>query len=159
MTASDVRQGREIDELGPIDYLVLEFPEGQYRGEAFGHLLDLVDRRLIRVLDLVFLHRTDEGQVRVVAPSELPVTGFDASVFDGAASGLLGADDVAAVGEVVEPGHYAGLLVFENSWAAPFATAARRGGAALVATGRIPTQAVLAALDELDAATSAPSQA
>jgi hypothetical protein len=154
MKVIDVRQGgaREADELGPIDYLVLEFPEGQYRGEAFAQLLDLVDRGLIRVVDLVFLHRPADGAVRAVAPSELPVTGFDASVFDGASSGLLGPDDVAAVGEVVEPGHYAGVLVYENLWAAPFAIAARRSGAQLIADGRIPVQAILAALDELEAA-------
>jgi hypothetical protein len=137
-------------ELGPIDYLVVEWPAGkQPSGEGLPLLVDLVDRGLIRVLDLAFVRKEDDGTIVGLDLSEFdgdPVL----TVFEGASSGLLGDDDYAEAGAAIEPGCSAALLVYENTWAAPFATALRRSGAQLVANGRIPVNALLAALDELD---------
>jgi hypothetical protein len=137
-------------ELGPIDYLVVEWPAGkQPTGEGLPLLVDLVDRGLIRVLDLAFVRKEEDGTIVGLDLSELggdPVL----TVFEGASSGLLGDDDYAEAGAAIEPGCSAALLVYENAWAAPFATTLRRSGAQLVASGRIPTNAILAALDELE---------
>ncbi len=135
-------------DTGPIDYLVIEFPGNRMTGEAFPLLVDLVDRGLVRILDLVFLRKDIDGSVAGLALSDLNGDGeLDLSVFEGASSGLLGEDDVREAGEVLEPGSSAGILVYENVWAAPFAAAIRRSGGQLVASGRIPVQAVLSALD------------
>jgi hypothetical protein len=137
-------------ELGPIDYLVVEWPAGkQPSGEGLPLLVDLVDRGLIRLLDLAFVRKEDDGTIVGLDLSEFdgdPVL----TVFEGASSGLLGDEDYAEAGAAIEPGCSAALLVYENTWAAPFATALRRSGAQLVANGRIPVNALLAALDELD---------
>jgi len=141
-------------ELGPIDYLVVEWPAGkQPTGEALPHLVDLVDRGLIRVLDLAFIRKEDDGTIVALDLNDLALEGDpQLSVFEGASSGLLGADDREEAGVAIEPGRSAALLVYENKWAAPFATAIRRSGAQLVANGRIPINAMIAALDELDEA-------
>jgi hypothetical protein len=146
--------GAEIEEMGPIDYIVLEFPGNKFTGEAFPALLDLVDRGLIHVLDLLFVRKELDGSVDALAISDLggEDSDFDLTVFEGASSGLLGDDDVAEAAEAIEPGSSAGLLVYENVWAAPFAAAVRRSGGQLVASGRIPVQAILASLDALEAA-------
>lgn len=147
---------QDIQEMGPIDYLVIEFPGNRFTGEAFPALIDLVDRGLIHILDLLFIRKDLDESVTVVSISDLGQGGdFDLSIFEGAASGLIGDDDVAEAAAAIEPGSSAGLLVFENIWAAPFATAVRRSGGQLVASGRIPVQAVLAALDALEAAEGA----
>lgn len=147
---------QDIQEMGPIDYLVIEFPGNRFTGEAFPALIDLVDRGLIHILDLLFIRKDLDESVTVVSISDLGQGGdFDLSIFEGAASGLIGDDDVAEAAAAIEPGSSAGLLVFENVWAAPFATAVRRSGGQLVASGRIPVQAVLAALDALEAAEGA----
>jgi uncharacterized membrane protein len=141
-----------IDELGPVDYIVVEFPGNKMKGEAFPLLIDLVDRGLIHILDLLFIRKEEDGSVAVVKISDLGQEGdFDLTVFEGATSGLLGDDDVAEAAEAVEPGSSAALLVWENVWAAPFAAAVRRAGGQLVASGRIPIQAILASLDALEA--------
>ncbi len=135
-------------ELGPIDYIVVEWPAGkQPTGEGMPLLVDLVDRGLIRVLDLAFVRKEEDGSI-----VGLDLSALDGSltVFEGASSGLLGDDDYEEAGAALEPGCSAALLVYENTWAAPFATALRRSGAQLVATGRIPTNAIIAALDELE---------
>jgi hypothetical protein len=138
----------ELDEMGPIDYLVVEFPGNRMTGEGLPLLVDLVDRGIIRVLDLVFIRKEVDGSVSGMALADLDSDGkLDLAVFEGASSGLLDSDDVADAASVLEPGSAAGLLVYENVWAAPFAAALRRGGGQLVASGRIPVQAVLAALD------------
>ena len=140
-----------LDEIGPIDFLVLEFPGNRMTGEAFPMLVDLVDRGLIRIIDLVFIRKDADGSVVVVAPADQDGDGTaELTVFEGASSGLLGDDDLAEAAAAVEPGSSAGVLVYENVWAAPFAAALRRSGAQLVAGGRIPVQAVLAALDEVE---------
>ncbi len=144
----------EIEEMGPIDYIVVEFPGNKFTGEAFPALLDLVDQGLIHVLDLLFVRKELDGSVDALAISDLggDDSDFDLTIFEGASSGLLGDDDIAEAAEAIEPGSSAGLLVYENVWAAPFAAAVRRSGGQLVASGRIPVQAILASLDALEAA-------
>jgi hypothetical protein len=138
----------DLDEMGPIDYLVVEFPGSRMTGEGFPLLVDLVDRGIIRVLDLLFVKRELDGSVAGVAVADFDHDGvLDLAVFEGASSGMLHQDDVDEVGSLLEPGSSAGILVYENVWAAPFAAALRRGGGQLVASGRIPIQAMLAALD------------
>ncbi|MEE1755260.1 DUF6325 family protein [Streptomyces sp. SP18CS02] len=139
--------------MGPIDYLVVEFPGNRMTGEGFPLLVDLVDRGLIRILDLTFIRKDTDGSVAGLEIADLTGDGeLDLAVFDGASSGLLGQDDLEEAAAALEPGSSAGVLVYENLWAAPFAAALRRGGAELVASGRIPVSAVLAALDATEPA-------
>jgi len=138
----------DLDQMGPIDYLVLEFPGSRMTGEAFPLLVDLVDRGVVRILDLVFVRKESDGSVVGVELADVNGDGeLDLSVFEGVSSGLVGEDGIQEAGTVLEPGSSAGILVYENLWAAPFAAAIRRSGGQLVASGRIPVQAVLAALD------------
>ncbi len=143
----------EFIEMGPIDYVVVEFPGSRMTGEGFPLLVDLVDRGLIRILDLMFVRKEDDGSVTGLEIADLTGDGaLDLAVFEGVSSGLLDEDDIEEAGHALEPGNSAGILVYENLWAAPFATALRRGGAQLVASGRIPMPDVLAALDATDSA-------
>jgi hypothetical protein len=138
----------DLQDIGPIDYLVVEFPGSKMTGEGLPLLVDLVDRGIIRILDLVFVKKELDGSVRGMAIADLDKDGqLDLAVFEGASSGLLAQEDLVEAGGVLEPGSSAGLLVYENRWAAPFASALRRGGGQVVASGRIPVQDVLAALD------------
>jgi len=146
----------EFQEVGPIDYLVVEFPGNRMTGEGFPLLVDLVDRGLIRILDLLFVRKEEGGSVTGMEIADLTGDGeLDLAVFEGASSGLLGEDDIAEAGTALQPGSSAGILVYENLWAAPFATALRHGGARLVASGRIPVPAVLDTLEALDATEAA----
>jgi Family of unknown function (DUF6325) len=154
--STDGNQTGQLDEMGPIDYLVVEFPGGRLSGGGLPLLVDLVDRGIVRILDLVFIQKGQDGAVARLRPEDLtPEQRASLAVFEGASSGLLNQEDVDATGAVIEPGSAAGLLVYENRWAAPFALALRRGGAQLVATGRIPVQGLLAALDAAEAADAA----
>lgn len=137
-------------EMGPIDYVLVEWKDRQPTGEALPHLVDLVDRGLIRILDLTFIAKGEDGTVAVVEIADLGDSA-EIAVFEGASSGLIGEDDVNQAGEVLQPGTSAALLVYENTWAAPFASAVRRSGGALVASGRIPAEDFLAALDAAEA--------
>jgi hypothetical protein len=141
----------EINEMGPVDYLVVEWPDRQPTGEAAPLLVDLVDRGLIRVLDLAFIEKSEDGSMAAVEISHLAEKDETFKVFEGASSGLLSGDDISAAGEALEPGTAAALLLYENRWAAPFAAALRRSGAELVANGRIPIEDVVAALDAAEA--------
>lgn len=138
-------------EVGPIDYLLIEWKGCQPNGEVAPVVVDLVERGLIRVLDVVFVTKDEEGNVAALELADLGGEVAELAVFEGASSGLLGDDDVAQAGDVLEPGTSAALLVFENSWAAPFVAAVRRSGGELVASGRIPAEDVLAALDAAEA--------
>ncbi|MFF9915533.1 DUF6325 family protein [Streptomyces sp. NPDC013457] len=137
--------------MGPVDYLIVEFPGNRMTGEGFPLLLDLVDRGVIRILDLLFVRKDDDGSVVAAEWRDLGDE-TDLSVFEGASSGLLDQEDIDEAGAVLEPGNAAGILVYENVWAAPFAQAMRRSGARLVANGRIPVQALLASLEAAEAA-------
>ena len=138
-------------DVGPIDYLVLEFPKAQLTGEGLAALVDLVDRGIIRILDLRFVKREDDGTVTAVAISDLDGDGtLDLAIFEGVESGLLGDDDLDAAGSLIEPGGAVGLLLYENTWAGPFVSAMRRAGADVIASGRIPANDVHELLDALE---------
>src|SRR6201999_2323770 len=133
----------QIEERGPIDYLVVEGPGRQPHGELAPMLVDLVGRGLIRILDLTVLAKDEDGDTVVLEIGEIPTL----AVLEGASTGLIDEEDLEEAAGVLEPGTSAALLVYENTWAAPFATALRRSGAQLVASGRIPIQSILDALD------------
>jgi uncharacterized protein DUF6325 len=142
----------ELEEMGPIDYLLIEWQDPRPSGEIAGIIVDLVDRGLIRVLDLAFVAKDEDGSVRALEVSDIGEEVAELNAFKGASSGLVADEDITDAGSVLEPGSVGALLVFENRWAAPFATAVRRSGGQLVANGRIPVQGVLAALDALEGA-------
>jgi Family of unknown function (DUF6325) len=141
----------ETEAMGPISYLVVEFPGNKMTGEGFPLLVDLVDRGIIRILDLVFVTRETDGTVRAIDLRDIDHDGqVDLTVFEGASSGLLDESDLADAAPVIEPGSSAGILIFENRWATEFTQALRRGGAQLVAAGYIPQDDVAASLDATD---------
>jgi hypothetical protein len=141
----------ELSQPGPIDYLLVEWAGKQPEGEIAPHLVDLVDRGLIRILDLVFLAKGEDGSIEALEIADLGGEVAELAIFEGASSGLLSEEDHEQAGAALEPGTSAALLVYENTWAAPFATAVRRSGGELVASGRIPITDVLAALDAVEA--------
>lgn len=142
----------ELDSMGPVDYLVVEFPDAQVAGDVAPRLVDLVDRGVVRILDLVFLRKESDGSVIALELADVDRDGaLDLRVLEGAASGIVGRDELDDAAAVLEPGSAAAILVYENLWAIPFASALRRAGAELVASGRIPMAALLDALDSVDA--------
>jgi len=142
-----------LEELGPIDYVVLEWQgELPATGEVQPLLLELVDRGVIRILDIALVTKAADGSVAAVDVGELEQVAAAFAAFEGAFSGLLGYDDLQEAAAALEPGTSAAVLVWENRWAAPVAAALRRSGGQLVASGRIPVQAVLTALDAVEAA-------
>ena len=145
----------EEQTLGPISYVIVEFPGNKMTGEGFPILLDLVDRGVVRILDLKFITKDTDGSVRSLELMDLDQDGtFDLAVFEGASSGMIDDSDVAEAASAIEPGSSAGVLIFENRWATPFVQALRRGGAELVAAGYIPQDALLESLDATEAASS-----
>src|SRR5262245_18466185 len=138
------------DVLGPVDWLVVEFPadKAKFSGEMATELRSLVDRELIRILDLVFIRKNEDGSIDVDELSDVP-DGTLGGLLEGEAAMamLLAEEDVVAVGEALEPDSIAAVLVWENTWAGPFAASVRRAGGQLVDSGRIPTQALLAAVE------------
>jgi hypothetical protein len=142
-----------VDELGPVDYLVIEFPAGHqnFTGEAAEELARLAEAGIIRILDILILIKNEDGSVDALELDETPAVdalrALEADIAE-----LLAADDVELLAAAMEPGSVAGVLVYENRWAAPFAAAARRAGGQLIANGRIPIQAILASI-EADPAT------
>jgi len=140
----------QFEEMGPIDYIVLEWPKQQPTGEVAPMILDLHERGIIRILDVAFMMKDDDGSVVTLEVGDLG----DFAAFEGASTGLLGQDDLEEAASVLEPGTSAAVLLWENSWAAPVATAIRRSGGQLVASGRIPIQAILASLDAVEATTT-----
>src|SRR4029453_9690221 len=137
---------------GPIDYLAVEFPEARMRGEGLAALVDLVDRGIIRLLDLRAVTREADGTFTAVAITDLDNDGtLDLAIFEGVESGLLDDEDLQKSADLIEPGKVVALIVYENTWAIPFVNAMRRVGAELIASGRIPADEVMAALDSLEA--------
>jgi hypothetical protein len=158
MTAEDMTdqqmaaQETAARDHGPIDYLAVEFPEARMRGEGLAALLDLVDRGIIRVLDLRAVTRESDGTFTAVAITDLDNDGtLDLAIFEGVESGLLDDEDLQKAADLIEPGKVVALIVYENTWAIPFVNAMRRVGAELIASGRIPADEVIAALDSLEA--------
>jgi hypothetical protein len=147
----------ELEEMGPVDYVVIEWPGKQPTGEAAPIVVDLVERGIIRVLDFAALTKDDDGNVAGLELTELASGDEQLRVFEGASSGMLGEDDLTEAAEALEPGTTAAVLVYENTWAAPLATALRRSGGQLVAGGRIPVQQLVAALDALEGSERAPA--
>jgi hypothetical protein len=147
----DVDDETDIDELGPVDWIVVEFPGSKFNGEIAPALADLVQRDLVRVLDLLVLKKESDGTLEAFELSDLDeaeVGGFRSHEQELAM--LLSEEDVIAVAAAVEPGSSAAVLVWENKWAAPFGAAVRHAGGQLVASGRIPIQAMLAAIEADD---------
>jgi hypothetical protein len=138
---------RSIDELGPVDYLIVEFPEGQqnFTGEAADELLRLHDAGIIRIMDLVIMIKDEDGSFDAMELSDVPELGEFARI-EAELAETLAADDVVELAKVMNPGSVAAALVYENLWAAAFGSALRRSGAQLVADGRIPIQAIIAAI-------------
>ena len=142
----------DTEEPGTIDWLMIEFRGKEINGELVPHVLDLVDRRLIRILDVLIVLKRDDGTHESLRTQDLdPAQVGELGALAGASSGLLGDDDAETAASVLEPGSAGLLLVYENLWSIPFAVAARKAGGQLVASGRIPVQALLAQLDALEA--------
>ena len=140
-------------DVGPIDYLAVEFPQAKLTGEGLGILVDLVDRGIIRILDLRFVKRDQDGRFTAASIADFDGDGvLDLAVFEGVESGLLDDDDLRQAVELIEPGNAVGLVLYENTWAGPFVSAMRRAGAEVIASGRIPADEVVAALDAIESA-------
>jgi len=154
VTSEAVQQNTDLDTLGPVDYLVVEFPAGKsnFTGEMATELVKLVDSGTIRVIDILILTKNEDGSVDAMELSEVeelgPLQAVEAELAE-----LLAADDVEHLAAAMDPGSTAGVLIWENLWAAPFASAARRSGGQLIANGRIPIQAIIASI-EADEATA-----
>jgi hypothetical protein len=146
---------RSLDELGPVDYLIVEFPAGQqnFTGEGADELLRLHDAGTIRIMDVLILSKNDDGSVEAMELSDLPQLG-ELARLEAQLAQTLAEEDVENLAAAMDPGSVAGVLVYENLWAAPFASAMRRAGGQLIANGRIPIQAIIAAV-ESDAALEA----
>jgi hypothetical protein len=142
-----------IEEVGPIDIVVIGYPaDAPMTGEAVPIMLDLVERGIIRVLDVLFVMQGEDGAYIGIKAQDLDAEGVgDLKVFEGASSGLLGDEDVATAAEGLEPGTAAVLIVYENRWAAPFAAAVRRNGGVVLDNQRIPVQDVIDALEAVEA--------
>jgi len=136
----------DIDEMGPIDYIVLEWPGRQPSGEAVPLILDLVERGIIRVIDIALMVKDQDGKIASLDLADIE----EFAEFTGAQTGLLDQDDLDDAANALDPGTSAAVLVWENRWAAPVAVAMRRSGGQVVASGRIPVQAILASLDALE---------
>jgi hypothetical protein len=148
---ADVSDESELNELGPIDYLVISFPGSHLTGEGLPLLVDLVERGIIRILDLTFLQKGADGAVAGIELADLTGDGkLDLAVFEGASSGLIGESDHAEVGALLDPGDSAAILLYENRWAAPLASALRRADAHMLASGRVPLQDLLDVLDAIE---------
>jgi Family of unknown function (DUF6325) len=154
-TRESEEERTSLDQLGPVDYLVVEFPAGtsNFTGEMAKELLALVDSGTIRVIDILILTKNEDGSVDAMELSDIedlgPLQAVEAELAE-----LLAADDVAHLAAAMEPGSTAGVLIWENLWAAPFASAARRSGGQLIANGRIPIQAIIASIEADEASAS-----
>ena len=139
-----------LEEMGPVDYVVLEWPGRQPKGDVAPMILELVDKGIIRILDVALMVKGDDGSVAAIDLGEINGDSGGFSEFEGASSGLLTQADLEEAAQALEPGTSAAVLVWENRWAAPIAVAIRKSGGQLVASGRLEIQAILAALDALE---------
>jgi hypothetical protein len=145
----------QLDELGPVDYLIVEFPPetSNFTGEMAAELAKLADTGTIRILDILILRKDDEGDIEALEIDDLDevseIVHLEAEIAE-----ILAAEDVAHLAAAMDNGTTAGVIVWENTWAAPFASAARRAGGQLVATGRIPIQAIIASFEAEEASTT-----
>jgi hypothetical protein len=154
--SSDAHEGGvvtedQLEEMGPIDYILLEWPDEQPSGDVVPLIMDLVDRGIIRILDVAVMAKGDDGSVGAIDFGDLSGDAVGFAEFEGASAGLLDDDDLEEAARALRPGTSAAVLVWENRWAAPVAVALRRSGGQLVASGRIPVQAILASLDAVEA--------
>jgi len=154
-TTELVEQNTDLDSLGPVDYIVVEFPAGasNFTGEMAEELLALVDSGTIRVIDVLILTKNEDGTVDAMELSDIeqlgPLERVEAELAE-----LLAEEDVEHLAAAMDPGSTAGVLIWENLWAAPFASAARRSGGQLIANGRIPIQAIIASIEADEASTT-----
>lgn len=149
MSDTTVEPPLDIDELGPVDWLVVEFPGSRFNGEIAPEIESLVERGLIKLLDLVLIRKDEDGSYEAFELSDLDDSEIGTlRAYETALAELLSEDDVTALVAAIDPGSSAAVLVWENSWAAPFASAVRRAGGQLAATGRIPVQALLASIEQ-----------
>jgi Family of unknown function (DUF6325) len=148
LTRASEEDRTSLDQLGPVDYIVVEFPAGasNFTGEMAKELLAMVDSGTIRVIDVLILTKNEDGSVEAIELSDIEDLGPLQAV-EGELAELLAADDVDHLAAAMEPGSTAGVLIWENLWAAPFASAVRRSGGQLIANGRIPIQAIIASID------------
>jgi hypothetical protein len=146
MTDLDTQAAQRLFEMGPIDYVVIEWPGRQPTGTVVPKIVDLVDRGIIRIIDIAFVGRDAGGAIYAMELSDFDGDGSFAA-FEGASSGIIGDEELEDAGSALEPGTSAAVLIWENRWAAPVAVALRESGAQLVASGRIPVQGIIAALD------------
>jgi hypothetical protein len=137
-----------FDELGPVDYLIVEFPAGasSFTGEMAAELVALVEAGTIRVIDVLILTKNEDGSVDAMELSDIEELG-ELQAIEAELAELLAEEDVANLAAAMDPGSTAGVLIWENLWAAPFAAAARRSGGQLIANGRIPIQAIIASIE------------
>jgi Family of unknown function (DUF6325) len=144
---------KPLDELGPVDYLVVEFPAGasNFTGEMAKELAALVESGTIRIIDLLILQKDEDGSIEATELSDIEELG-DLQAIEAQLAELLAEDDVVHLAAAMDPGSTAGVLIYENLWAAPFASAARRAGGQLIANGRIPIQAIIASIEADEAA-------
>jgi hypothetical protein len=144
-----------LDELGPVDYLVVEFPAGasSFTGEMAAELVALVNAGTIRVIDVLILTKDEDGSVEAAELSDIEELG-ELQAIEAQLAELLAEEDVAHLAAAMEPGSTAGVLIWENIWAAPFAAAVRRSGGQLIANGRIPIQAIIASIEADEALTT-----
>ena len=155
ITTEAVTHETDLDSLGPVDYIVVEFPAGasNFTGEMADELLALVNSGTIRVIDVLILQKDEDGNVEAMELSDIeqlgPLQAVEAQLAE-----LLAAEDVEHLAAAMDPGSTAGVLIWENLWAAPFASAARRSGGQLIANGRIPIQAIIASIEADEASAS-----
>ncbi len=148
IATESVEEHTDLDSLGPVDYLIVEFPAGKsnFTGEMAKELLALVEAGTIRVIDVLILTKNEDGTVDATELSEIEELG-ELQKLEAQLAELLAAEDVDHLAAAMEPGSTAGVLIWENLWAAPFASAARRSGGQLIANGRIPIQAIIASIE------------
>jgi hypothetical protein len=148
ITTEALGQGRDLDSLGPVDYIVVEFPAGasNFTGEMAQELVRLVEAGTIRLIDVLILVKDEDGSVEAMELSDIESLG-ELQALEAELAELLAAEDVAHLAAAMEPGSTAGVLIWENLWAVPFAAAARRSGGQLIANGRIPIQAIVASIE------------